>query len=160
MAGEPVFATPALHHFLTRDITEKEFLESDQHLDIFCSMDDSDILASVKVWQQHKDKVLSDLCKMIILRKLYKVMLSSQSLASNLEEKREEIRKAKGLTEDELKYYVFGGTTSNSTYNINDERIRIETKSGAVKNITEIDDSMVNQALAKVVHKNYICYAQ
>ncbi len=160
MAGERVFATPALQHFLAKDITENEFLASDEHLDIFCSMDDSDILASVKVWQQHTDKVLSDLCKMIILRKLYKVIFSSQSLASNLEEKREEIRKGKGLSDEELKYYVFGGTTSNSTYNINDERITIETKSGAVKNITEIDDSMVNQALAKVVHKNYICYAQ
>jgi hypothetical protein len=29
-----------------------------------------------------------------------------------------------------------------------------------VKNITEIEDTLVNQALARAVHKNYICYIQ
>lgn len=63
-----------------------------------------------------------------------------------------------GLNDEEVIYFVFEGVTSNSTYNLNDELIKIETKSGEVKNITEIDNALVNQTLARPVHKNYICY--
>lgn len=156
--GTDLFATPALRYFLTRNLTERDFHSNPEHIENYCELDDSDVMTSIKVWQKHDDKVLSMLCRMLILRKLYKVRLSPASLASNLEEKKEEIRKTYGFSDDELKYFVFIGTTSNSTYNINDELIKIETKSGAVKNITEIDDSLVNQTLARAVHKNYICY--
>ena len=97
---------------------------------------------------------------MLILRKLYKVLLSSQSLASILKDKEEQARSLLKLDEDELRYFVFTGVTSNSTYNISEELIKIETKGGEIKNITEIDDSLVNQTLARAVHKNYICYIQ
>jgi uncharacterized protein len=158
--GVGLFATPALTYFLQRDLTEKNFNENPEHLDRFCELDDSDVMASIKVWQKHDDKILSDLCKMLILRKLYKVSFSSESLASYLTKKRETIGKERGIPQEHMHYYVFTGQTSNSTYNINDELIKIETKSGVIKNITEMDDTLVSQALARAVHKNYICYVQ
>ncbi len=159
-SGAKLFSTPALNYFLYKNLTEEDFLHDPAHLDNFLQLDDSDVMVSIKVWQTHDDKVLSTLCKMLILRKLYKVSLSSESLASILEDKKKKIKAEKGLNENELQYFVFTGVTSNSTYNINDELIKIETKSGMVKNITEIDDSLVNQTLARAVHKNYICYIQ
>ena len=159
-SGKDLFATPALKYFLYKDFTEKDFNDNPKHIENFCELDDTDLMASIKVWQKHEDKVLSMLCKMLILRKLYKVLLGSESLASILEDKKEQVKKRFRLEEDELKYFVFTGITSNSTYNINDELIKIETKNGTIKNITEIDDSLVNQTLARAVHKNYICYIQ
>ena len=158
--GEDLFATPALKYFLYRDLSESDFRNDPTHLDRFCELDDTDVMASIKVWQSHGDKILSVLCKMLILRKLYKVSLSSESLASILKEKRVQAKKILGLKEEDLHYFAFTGVTSNSTYNINDELINIETKNGEIKNITEIDDSLVNQTLARAVHKNYICYIQ
>ena len=158
--GEKLFSSPALNYFLYKNLTEEDFLQDPEHLENFLQLDDSDVMVSIKVWQTHTDKVLSTLCKMLILRKLYKVSLSSESLASILEEKRKKIKSLMGLNDNDLQYFVFAGVTSNSTYNINDELIKIETKSGTVKNITEIDDSLVNQTLARAVHKNYICYIQ
>jgi HD superfamily phosphohydrolase len=155
--GKELFSTPALNYFLYRNLTEEDFLADPRHLDKYLELDDNDVMASIKVWQTHDDKILSKLCRMLILRKLYKVLFSSESLASILVDKQNQAKKA-GLTDEELTYFVFDGRTSNSTYNINDELIKIETKSGAVKNITEIDDSLVNQTLARAVHKNYICY--
>ncbi len=155
-----LFATPALTYFLQKELTEQDFYENPEHLDKFCELDDSDVMASIKVWQSHDDKILSELCKMLILRKLYKVSFSSESLASNLTDKREMIKKERGIDEKDIHYFAFTGTTSNSTYNVNDELIKIETKSGTVKNITEIEDTLVNQTLARAVHKNYICYVQ
>ncbi len=158
--GEKLFSTPALNYFLYKNLTEGDFLHDPEHLENFLQLDDSDVMVSIKVWQTHTDKVLSTLCKMLVLRKLYKVSLSSESLASILEDKKKKIKGEMGLNENDLQYFVFAGVTSNSTYNINDELIKIETKSGTVKNITEIDDSLVNQTLARAVHKNYICYIQ
>jgi HD superfamily phosphohydrolase len=156
--GVELFASPALSYFLYKDLSEKDFYEDKTHLEKFCELDDNDVMTAIKVWQSHGDRVLSLLCKMLILRKLYKVVLSSQSLASILGEKIEQAKRTSGFTEDELQYFVFTGVTSNSTYNINDELIKIETKGGGIKNITEIENSLVNQTLAKAVHKNYVCY--
>jgi uncharacterized protein len=158
--GRTLFATPSLTYFLQRDLTEKDFHENPEHLNKFCELDDTDVMASIKVWQTCDDKVLSELCKMLILRKLYKVLFSSESLASYLTENKERIKKQYAIADEDLHYFVFTGETSNSTYNINEELIKIETKTGIIKNITEIDDTLVNQTLARAVHKNYICYIQ
>jgi len=158
--GYELFATPSLNYFLYRNLTEADFIENPEHLDNFCQLDDSDVMVSIKVWQTHEDKILSTLCKMLILRKLYKVLLSSQSLAGILKEKVERVKYMLGIEDKDMQYFAFTGVTSNSTYNQDDERIKIETKNGTIKNITEIDDSLVNQTLARAVHKNYICYVQ
>jgi len=153
-------ATPALSYFLIRNLSIEDFRNDPHHLEMFCELDDSDVTSAIKMWQTNDDKILSDLCRMLILRKLYKVTFSTASLASILSEKREQLKKERGIPEEDIDYYVFTGQTSNKTYNINEELIKIETKTGEVKNITEIDDTLVNQALARAVHKNYICYIQ
>lgn len=158
--GENLFATPALNYFLCRDLSESDYYTDPTHLEQFCKLDDNDVIVSIKVWQTHKDKVLSTLCQMLILRKLYKVLFSSESLASILVDKQDIARNLMNLTDEELQYFVFTGVTSNSSYNINEELIKIETKNGTIKNITEIDNSLVNQTLARAVHKNYICFIQ
>ena len=160
LSGKDLFATPALKYFLYKNLTEQDFRDNPEHLDQFCMLADNDVMVSIKVWQTHEDKILSDLCKMLILRKLYKVLFSSSSLASILVDKKEQAKRLLHLNDDEVQYFAFEGVTSNSTYNINEELIKIETKNGTVKNITEIDDSLVNQTLARAVHKNYICYIQ
>ena len=149
-----------MEYFLCRNLSEQDFLDDPIHLEKFCQLDDNDLMVSIKEWQSHEDKTLSVLCKMLILRKLYKVLLSSQSLASILVDKKEQAKRLLHLNDDEVQYFAFEGVTSNSTYNINEELIKIETKNGTVKNITEIDDSLVNQTLARAVHKNYICFIQ
>jgi HD superfamily phosphohydrolase len=158
--GMKLFATPALAYFLERDLTVNDFKQNPIHLDTFCELDDTDVMSAIKVWIGCGDKILSELCKMLILRNLYKVKFSSESLASILLEKENVIKRKLGIAERDLHYFVFAGEATNSTYNINDELIKIETKNGTIKNITEIEDSLVNHTLAKAVHKNYICYMQ
>ena len=159
-AGKDLFATPALKYFLYRNLNENDFNDNPEHLNQYCQLDDTDVMASIKVWQTHEDKVLARLCKMLVLRKLYKILFISESLASILGDKKEQAKTKFGIEEEFMHYFVFSGIASNSTYNIDNELIKIETKSGLVKNITEIDDSLVNQTLARSVHKNYICYIQ
>ena len=58
----------------------------------------------------------------------------------------------------DLSYFVFAGSTSNNTYNINDERILILMKNGLARDISEVEDALVTQAIARSVRKNYVCY--
>ncbi len=155
-----LFTTPALHHFLNNNISADDFRNDPQHLATFCQLDDSDIFSSIKAWQNHEDKILSSLCKMMINRNLYKVTLSPDSLQDTYQAKKEELQKKYNFSPEELDYYVCTGTTSNDTYNIADERITIAYKDGSTKDISKIDNPIVNQALAMPVHKNYICYVQ
>jgi HD superfamily phosphohydrolase len=155
-----LYASPALKHFLYNNIDLQEFESDPQHLEKYCMLDDIDIMASIKEWCNHSDKILSMLCRMLQYRKLYKVILTSASIAEVAEQKRMELMKALNLSIEEIGYFVTTGITSKDTYNINDERIQIAMKDGTIKDISAIDDPVVTQALAGVVHKNYICYTQ
>ncbi len=158
LSGEQLFATPALQHFLYNNISATDFEEAPQHLEAFCSLDDGDITTAIKVWQRHSDRILSLLCSMLVDRKLYKVLLSAAPLDDALQSALATAAKQTGFSGSELRYFAFGGTTSTSTYNTSDERIRIAMKDGSVRDISEVEDPLVSHALARPVTKNYICY--
>ena len=156
--GADLFATPALNFFLRNNLSAADFESDPQNLELFCQLDDNDILTSIKVWQSHSDKVLSILCRMLVQRKLYKVRFSTADIEEELKNEQVLARKTLGVDEGDIHYFVSSGTTYNNTYNINDERITIAMKSGISIDISEIDNPIVSQALAQPVHKNYICY--
>jgi len=158
--GAQLFATPPLNYFLQKDLTIEDFKTDPEHLEQYCAMDDTDVFAAIKTWQHHNDFVLSKLCKMIVLRNLYKVKLDSKPLTDIFEQKKAEILAKVHINNSNIGYFVFEGKTSNNTYNTHDERIGIALKNGSAKDISEIDNSLVTQTLAKAVQKNYICYAQ
>jgi hypothetical protein len=153
--GGELFATPALRYFLYHSVTATDFQDADI-LKLFCELDDNDVLSSIKVWQSNKDVTLSMLCKMLVNRNLYKIILSSKPIEVSLEKIREEALKVEGVDEENLHYFVGEGTTSNNTYDANDDGISIAMKDWTVCDISEIDDALVSPALARPVHKNYI----
>src|SRR5690554_3755238 len=71
-SGVEMFATPALQHFLKQRITHQNFEQSNEHLDWFTKLDDSDIMSALKVWTNHEDFVLSTLCKKLLGRELFR----------------------------------------------------------------------------------------
>ena len=77
--GEPVFTTPALSHFLKKPISKEALMNQDHHLEMFASLDDTDIMAAVKVWATHPDIVLSKLCRNLVHRELYKVDITNKA---------------------------------------------------------------------------------
>lgn len=160
ISGHQLFTTPSLAYFLFHTRNQKSFEEDENCLEQFCQLDDSDILTCIKVWTNDKDFILSKLCQMIQQRRLYKTQLGNHDFTEILTEKKKKIQEKWGLKTDELDYFSFIGKTSTSTYNTEDERITIAMKDGRFCDISEVDNPLVNQALAKPVHKNYICYVQ
>jgi hypothetical protein len=66
-----------------------------------------------------------------------------------------------GIAEEEADYFVFTGNASNTTYNPKDERIHILFKDGSVKDISEVDNALINYGSSLAfgeISKEYICY--
>ena len=150
-------ASETLNFFLTnksRSASTETFLQE------FCSLDDTDVLIAVKLWVNHPDRILSMLCEGIIDRKLLKVKYFSRPVPEALIKKKiEDLCLQMNISGDEAGYLVFSGETENRTYNSLDERIHILFKDGTVKDISQVDNALINQTLFGTVKKFYICYA-
>ncbi len=155
--GEQVFAaSPALDFFLKHSQITKEI---ETNLSLFCNMDDYDVLCSIKNWMTHSDKILSLLCQMLVNRNLLKVKLQVQPFDNSLlATKRKKIATQLAITEEEANYFLITGHATNTTYNPIDERIHILFKDESVKDISEVDNALIQQQLVSAVKKHYICF--
>jgi hypothetical protein len=121
-------------------------------------------MASIKNWCHHPDKVLSTLSRLVTERKLLKIRFLKEPIAaSRLTELRKETALRLTISEAEAAYFVFTGKASNTTYNPKDERIHILFKDGTVKDISEVDNALINYGSSLAfgeISKEYICYPQ
>lgn len=129
------------------------------HLEAFCALDDTDIVAAIKNWCHHPDKALSLLCNGVMNRHLLKVRLQSEPIPKDeLETVKQETMRAFQLDEKAASYLVFTGIAENRTYNPYDEKINILFKNGTVKDISQVDNALIQHNLSSPVKKFYICY--
>jgi HD superfamily phosphohydrolase len=151
-------ASDALNFFLLN----QNSVSLEQHLTTFCKLDDYDVMATIKNWGQHGDKILSLLCRSLIDRKLYKVRLQADPVDPAFTKARTlEAIQSLGINEDEVHYFVFTGSSSNTMYDPRDERINILYKDGTVRDISNVDNALIKSfsSLAdREIKKYYICY--
>ena len=128
-------------------------------LDQFCSIDDADVLMAIKIWCTHPDKILSFLCRGIIDRQLLKVKYSSSPADENMAlNKKAEAMARLNISADDAEWLVFTGVAGNSTYDFENKQIKILFKDGTVKNISQVDDALINESLRGNLKKYYICH--
>ena len=128
-------------------------------LEQFCSIDDADVMMAIKTWCSHSDKILSYMCKGILDRQLLKLKyVSAKANDDFLQQKKKEVAQSFGITEDEASWLVFSGEAKSSTYDFENAPINILYKDGSVKNISEVDDALINESLQGLTKKYYICY--
>lgn len=129
------------------------------YLDDFCEMDDCDILFSIKSWMKHKDKILSFLCKGLVNRHLLKIKYSAKEIPTDfLNQKTKLAMDYLSVNKKDAGYLVFTGISEIETYNNKTEQIKILYKDGSVRNITQVDNPLINQTLFGTVKKFYICF--
>ncbi|MCR6720457.1 MAG: HD domain-containing protein [Chitinophagaceae bacterium] len=150
-------ASPALDFFLQADRRES----FPENLDTFCRLDDHDVMTTIKNWSLHTDKILSTLCQWLTDRKLFKVKLQTDPIPDEwLQEARSQVSETMGVSGDETNYFAFTGIAQNTTYNTGDERIRILFKDGSIRDISEVDNALIQHNLSRTVKKYYICYSK
>lgn len=128
-------------------------------LEQFCLLDDYDVMAAIKNWMGHPDKILSRLCRLLIDRGLLKVKLQAEPFSPDrISRMRNKICREWNITEQESRYFVFAGEAQNTTYDPSEERINILFKDGSVKDISGVDNALIHQTLSRPVKKFYICF--
>jgi len=148
--------SPALDFFLAHCDRK---VEIEANLDKFCLLDDYDVMGTIKNWMFHDDVVLSALSRMLIDRKLLKVRFQATGFdPAYVEKVRSEAGRKLDLSPEEARYFVFTGEAVNTTYNPRDEMINILFKDGSVKDISQVDNALIQQTLASTVKKFYICH--
>ncbi|MBL0154423.1 MAG: HD domain-containing protein [Chitinophagaceae bacterium] len=157
--GQPVLSvSPDLDFFLQLD---KISTVTEEQLDAFCRLDDHDVMATIKRWMNHPDRILSVLCRSLVERKLFKVKLQGEPFDEKLvAELTREIAVKMEIREEDCRYFVFTGEAVNTTYNPGDERINILFKDGRVKDISGVDNALIHHDLNREVKKYYICYTR
>ena len=157
--GEDLFATTALKEFLSNDHSLDDFNTNEPLLDLFCQLDDFDIMTSIKEWTNHNDKVLSTLSQKIIKRKLLKIELQDkpfeESYTKNIQQKVEAFY---GLDPSESQHLVFTNKIDNKAYNPTKDKINLLYKDGRIVDIAEAADQLNISVLAKTVTKHFLCY--
>ena len=144
-----------LNEFLQQKETFVDKKNMKQLTKRFAKLDDFDIIASLKIWSNSSDFILSFLSKSILNRKLFKLELRNTPYESSLIE-----NVLKNITEKvplgtDLSYLVFTGEESNLTYNNIKDEIKILFKNGEVRSISE---SMDYELHSKIVTKHYLCF--
>ena len=156
---EDIFCTPAFKAFLYKQYTLQDFITKPKTLETFALLDDSDIMASVKVWASHKDAVLSRLCEQLVNRKLFKIELQNLPFKEEkVKEIKDKIKTRYKLNDKEVNYFVFSGNVANDAYRADKISINILFKDGSVSDIANASDQLNIQVLAKTVKKYYLCY--
>jgi HD superfamily phosphohydrolase len=159
--GKQLFATPALNHFLVNKISKEAFMNEDHHIETFASLDDTDIMSAIKVWASDSDFVLSELCRMLMLRNLYQVDITNElpNKTSVAQLTHNAINKYP-ISPNESSYFVFTDVITNNAYRPGDGSIRILMKNGTIQDIAAASDNSNLEALAKTVKKYILCYTK
>lgn len=157
--GVPIFVSPALEVFLRRDISTLDLKDDKQLLDHFVNLDDYDVWYAVKQWQNHPDKVISNLSKKLIDRKIFKVMLTNDKIDTDFKKYvKKKVQEAYNLKDEEVKYFVLSGELSNAGYVAKGNHIHILTKKDGIQDIADASELPNIKAISRIVRKYYLCW--
>jgi HD superfamily phosphohydrolase len=148
-----------LDFFINNSINAKMLRDNKDILEAFCFLDDFDILGSIKQWYHSDDTVLSQLCRMLLERKLFNVHLSESKVDRQLlKDLKEKVQKVYAVDKDSLKYLVVDGAKTNAAYIGGGQQINMLTKSGKIADIANASDLPNIKAMRKIVKKYYLCW--
>jgi hypothetical protein len=116
------------------------------------------VITSIKVWSTNPDPILSDLCKRLSERKLFKVVFYKEEERSEINQLKIDFLAKFQFEPNSQNYYWIEDETSNRAYNSGDEKIKIYFKDGKVKEISQVENTLISAGLLLPVKKHYICY--
>ena len=154
--GQELTMSTALAFFVKNKISKDNF--SQEVLEMFARLDDTDIISAMKEWQFHPDVVLSKLSKMLLNRDLLKIKVRLNDFEEQKIKRLQKLSLAKGIEEKDMKYFVFTGVMTNRAYNPGKEIIKILTKNGRVVDLTKTSEAINLEPLSQVTERYYICY--
>ncbi|MCX7742937.1 MAG: HD domain-containing protein [Flavobacteriales bacterium] len=155
--GKKLFCTSALQKFLYPSSVST--LNQSAMIEEFTRLDDFDVLASIKEWCNENDRVLSDLCKRLIQRRLFKaVWWNEEPDKQTMQRIVQTISSYYGLDDNEACYYLRSERIVQLPYDSSKGEIMIRLKNGSLKTIFEASDNLSRENLSRPVVKYIVCY--
>ena len=153
--GETIRASADLLYFLSTPRSSEPKVEM-KH---YAAIDDVDVWSMIKAGVTHQDSVFSNLCEMVLSRRLPKIEVSNESFSSEFLDKQKNIAMTDlGLSPQEISYFVFDGKMKNMAYNLEQSPIILIDKNGVTKELLAGSDESNLKMLTKAVTKYYCCY--
>ena len=139
----------------------KDILGNPNLLNNFAKIDDAEIHVCIKYWSKESDFILSELCNMLINRRLLKIKIQKTRFSKNeIHDLINKMNQKYNCTKQEAKYFIFSNKVSNSAYNIEDTNINILMKNGDIVDIASASDQFNIKSLSKKVEKYFLCYPE
>ena len=149
--GQKLTMSTALAFFVKNKIFKDNF--SQEVLEMFARLDDTDIISAMKEWQFYPDAVLSKLSKMLLNRDLPKIKVRLNDFEEQKIKRLQKLSLAKGIDEKDMKYFVFTGVMTNRAYNPEKEIIKILTKNGRVVELSKTSEAINLEPLSQVTER-------
>jgi HD superfamily phosphohydrolase len=157
-AGVPLPASPPLQLFLTNRFVLADF-DRPEVLDAFALLDDSDIDCAIKGWCSVGDSILSELCRMMVARRLFKIEVSAQPFDETyIEEIKTRVQQHFSYTPEALPYFVVNDTIINKGYDDRTAKIQIRYSNSELRDIYDVSDMLSAQAFSGITKKYFLCY--
>ncbi|SMC60372.1 HD domain-containing protein [Moheibacter sediminis] len=153
-ANEGISSTSeALNYFLSKN----EENSTEEKLKYFVQLDDSDILSSIKLWQNHPDKILSYLSRSLINRNLPVSQIGNQAFG-NLELEKYKKQAAEIIGVEDGSYFVHQSKIEVIPYDKEKSPIYIRYKNGDLHEITQSPQQILSAHLVNPIQKYHLCY--
>lgn len=153
--GEKLFLTPALKYFLEHNFTKI----TEEVINYFARLDDSDIMCCLKEWCYAKDSVLSSLSQRLSERYLNKIIIATEEFPKEFIDKihRKTIDILR-LSEDEVTYFVYHHEIGTRSYHSENTPILFKNKEGELSNIAEVSTLLSNKEFNFTDVRYFISY--
>jgi hypothetical protein len=125
----------------------------------FSRLDDLDIFSAVKVWMEHQDPILSELCRRFVNRRLFRAEIRNRPFEREYIESisRATARKF-GLRPEDTAYFMTEEIIINNAYDPRVDRIRIRTREGELADVAEASEQLNISILSSPTLKYLLCY--
>lgn len=158
--------SPALLFFLQNRIDRAD-LHDPVVREHFCSLDDTDVVFTLKQWMNSRDRVLADLSRRFTFRDFFRVtFLPDEPTEAQLDAWRGQIAGwlvARGLSDrtharDDAAFYLTRATSRHNAYERVEDSICVIDRDGNVRELSETADAAAVATLSRFVVKPYVCY--
>ena len=128
-------------------------------LDKFVELDDNDILFAIKKWTKHPDFILSSLCTHLLNRKLYTCIIQNKKIPiSFIHQKNIALKNTFNLNDLDIPFFSFQDLFKHQLYNGKKTPILILLKNRKIKEISSLENTLINKTVAVPIKKYFYCY--
>lgn len=153
--GRQLFAGKALRYFLDR---KEPITDPKEIIPMFARLDDADLSACLKEWADDEDEVLSELCSRILNRRLFKILLQDKPFSDDVMAQVANALPDLGAAGRYPQYFFTDGVVENTIYSRRSIPIRILMKSGEIKDITDVSETIASLKQVENQKKYFLLY--